>query len=312
MKYFSPLYIFITGWVLLFFTHSFAEIGLINGLLQLLLFTFVVCIPAWKTGRMSYVDIGWPWGLVLIGILTWIYSDGNAIRVAVVSVAYIFAGARMGLGALKLLKLGHLNTELPRYEYQKGRWERAGKTNAALAMQVEAILQGLANASFLALPAFVIASNDNASVSIFEIVGVIVWLGAFVMEAVADMQKLAFLRRMKRLGQKNTVCNVGLWKYSRHPNYFAEWMVWNGLIIAAIPSWLALSSQESMVVWGLLAAGLLMASRMMYTTLVYYTGAVPAEFYSLKKRPEYKEYQQTTNIFFPGKSKAIESNRTDK
>jgi len=39
---------------------------------------------------------------------------------------------------------------------------------------------------------------------------------------------------------------------------------------------------------------------MMYTTLVYYTGAVPSEFYSVQKRPEYKHYQQTTNIFFPG------------
>ncbi len=307
MKYFSPLFVFIAGWALLFFTNTFASIGLLNGLLQLLLFSLVVCLPTWRTGRMSYVDIGWPWGLTLIGVITWIYGanygEGNSIRIAIVSIAYIFAGCRMGFGALKMWKLGYLKTEFPRYEYQKGRWQRDGKTNTRLAMQVEAILQGLANASFLAMPAFVIAANPEASISIFEIVGIIVWLGAFVMENVADMQKLAFLRDMKAQGQKNKVCNVGLWKYSRHPNYFAEWMVWNGLVIAAIPSWMALYQQESIIIWGLLAAGILMASRMMYTTLVFYTGAVPAEFYSVQKRPEYKDYQQTTNIFFPGPNK---------
>jgi steroid 5-alpha reductase family enzyme len=84
-------------------------------------------------------------------------------------------------------------------------------------------------------------------------------------------------------------------------------MVWNGLVIAAIPSWLTLYQQESLVIWVLLGIGVLLASRMMYTTLVFYTGAVPSEFYSLQKRPEYKAYQQATNIFFPGANK---SNRT--
>jgi steroid 5-alpha reductase family enzyme len=304
MKYFSPLFLFIAGWLLLFFTESLAFIGFINGTLQLLLFTFVVCLPTWRTGRMSYVDIGWPWGLTLIGILTWLYGEGESTRVAIVSIAYIFAGSRMGIGALKLWKLGHLNTELPRYEYQKRRWQKAGKANTALAMQVEAILQGLANASFLAMPAFVIATNSDANISIFEIIGIIVWFSAFGMETLADMQKLTFLRSMKKLGERNKVCNVGLWRYSRHPNYFAEWMVWNALVIAAIPSWILLYQQESLLIWLLLGMGVLLASKVMYTTLVTYTGAIPSEFYSVQKRTEYKSYQQTTNIFFPGPRKS--------
>jgi steroid 5-alpha reductase family enzyme len=96
------------------------------------------------------------------------------------------------------------------------------------------------------------------------------------------------------------VCNVGLWRYSRHPNYFAEWMVWNALVIAAIPSWLARSGQDGSLVWILLGLGLLFVSRIMYYTLVHYTGARPAEYYSVQKRPEYRAYQETTNMFFPG------------
>ncbi|MEE3150070.1 MAG: DUF1295 domain-containing protein [Candidatus Neomarinimicrobiota bacterium] len=249
---------------------------------------------------MSYVDVGWPWGLTIIGILTWIYGEGDSLRVAIVSIAYIFAGSRMGLGAIKLLISGHLNKELPRYEFQKKRWIKAGKTNTALAMQIEAIVQGVANASFLAFPAFIIASNPIKEINIFEVIGIVIWLASFTMESVADAQKLKFLRAMKKSGARNTVCNIGLWQYSRHPNYFAEWMVWNALVIASIPSWLQLYPNMSVIIFVLLGVGLLMTSRIMYITLVTYTGAVPAEYYSVKKRPAYKNYQQTTNMFFPG------------
>jgi steroid 5-alpha reductase family enzyme len=170
-------------------------------------------------------------------------------------------------------------------------------------MQIEALVQGLANASFLALPAFIIGTNPNSEFAVLEIIGLLVWLGAFGIESVADMQKLKFLQAMKKAGEKNRVCNVGLWRYSRHPNYFAEWMVWNGLVIAAIPSLIALYEVEVLLIWVPLAVGLLFVSKVMYTTLVYLTGAVPSEYYSVQKRPEYKQYQQTTSIFFPRKPK---------
>lgn len=303
MKYFTPLLPFVAGWLLLLVTEQFFALSLVNGVAQLVLFAFVVCLPTWRTGRMSYVDIGWPWGLTVIGILTWIYGEGDSLRVAIVSIAYIFAGSRMGLGAIKLLISGHLDKELPRYEFQKKRWSKAGKTNTALAMQIEAIVQGVANAAYLAFPAFIIASNPSEEISIFEIIGIVIWLASFIMESVADAQKLKFLRGMKKSGARNTVCNIGLWQYSRHPNYFAEWMVWNALVIASIPSWLQLYPNMSVIIFVLLGVGLLMTSRIMYVTLVTYTGAVPAEYYSVQKRPAYKDYQQTTNMFFPGPTK---------
>ena len=299
-KYLSPLYPFLFGWALILYSSSFSDLGLINGLGQLLLFTLVVCIPIWRTERMSYVDIGWPWGLVLLGLVSYWLSDGYWLRSLVVSAIVILIGLRMGLGALKMWHMGLLKKEFPRYQYQRRRWEKNGKTNVQLALQVDAISQGLANASFLALPVFIIASNTSSKLSGFELVGLIIWALAFVMETLADIQKLAFLQEMKKQGKQRQVCNVGLWRFCRHPNYFAEWMVWNGLIIAAIPSWWALQSAESTLVWGLIGAGLLFTSRMMYSTLVYLTGAVPSEYYSAQKRPDYITYQQRTNRFFPG------------
>ena len=300
MKYFKPFIPFIACWILLFNSNNFQSIALINGIGQLVLFLFVVCIPIWKTGRMSYVDIGWPWGVALIGLITYCQINTITLSKTLVITAYVLIGSRMGLGALKMWSMGLLKKEFPRYEYQKIRWKKSNKTNISLAMQVEALSQGLANASFLAIPIFLISVSPFKQLSTLEIIGFTIFILSIVFETIADYQKLKFLKEMKRQNKKNMVCDIGLWKYTRHPNYFAEWMVWNGLIIASIPSYISLFDSEALWLWIMIGIALLYTSRIMYITLVYLTGAVPSEYYSAQKRPEYKSYQKSTNIFFPG------------
>ena len=294
---------FIACWILLFNSSNFQSIALINGIAQLVLFLFVVCIPIWKTGRMSYVDIGWPWGVALIGLITYCQINTITLSKTLIITAYILIGSRMGLGALKMWSMGLLKKEFPRYEYQKIRWEKSNKTNTGLAMQVEALSQGLANASFLAIPIFLISVSPSTQLSPLEIIGFTIFILSLVFETVADYQKLKFLKEMKRQNKKNMVCDIGLWKYTRHPNYFAEWMVWNGLIIASIPSYISLFDSEALWLWIMIGIALLYTSRIMYVTLVYLTGAIPSEYYSAQKRPAYKAYQKSTNIFFPGLAK---------
>ena len=303
MKYFKPFIPFIACWILLFNSNNFQSIALINGIGQLVLFLFVVCIPIWKTGRMSYVDIGWPWGVALIGLITYCQINTITLSKTLIITAYILIGSRMGLGALKMWSMGLLKKEFPRYEYQKIRWKKSNKTNISLAMQVEALIQGLANASFLAIPIFLISVSPFKQLSTLEIIGFTIFILSIVFETIADYQKLKFLKEMKRQNKKNMVCDIGLWKYTRHPNYFAEWMVWNGLIIASIPSYISLFDSEALWLWIMIGIALLYTSRVMYITLVYLTGAVPSEYYSAQKRPGYKTYQQSTNIFFPGPKK---------
>ena len=303
MKYFKPFIPFIACWILLFNSNNFQSVALINGIGQLMLFLFVVCIPIWKTGRMSYVDIGWPWGVALIGLITYCQINAMTLSKTLVITAYILIGSRMGLGALKMWSMGLLKKEFPRYEYQKIRWEKSNKTNTGLAMQVEALSQGLANASFLAIPIFLISVSPSTQLSPLEIIGFTIFILSIVLETVADYQKLKFLKEMKHQNKQNMVCDIGLWKYTRHPNYFAEWMVWNGLIIASIPSFISLFDSEALWLWIMIGVALLYTSRIMYITLVYLTGAVPSEYYSAQKRPAYKAYQQSTNIFFPGPKK---------
>ena len=300
MKYFKPFIPFLACWILLFNSNNFQSFALINGIGQLVLFLFVVCIPIWRTKRMSYVDIGWPWGVALIGLITYCQINTITLSKTLAITAYILIGSRMGLGALKMWSMGLLKKEFSRYEYQKIRWEKSNKTNTGLAMQVEALSQGLANASFLAIPIFLISVSPSTQLSSLEIIGFTIFMFSLVFETIADYQKLKFLKEMKRQNKKNMVCDIGLWKYTRHPNYFAEWMVWNGLIIASIPSYISLFDSEGLWLWIMIGIALLYTSRIMYITLVYLTGAVPSEYYSAQKRPAYKAYQQSTKIFFPG------------
>ena len=276
--------------------ENFQKFLLINLISQIFIFLFIVCIPAYFTDRMSYVDIAWPFGLVTIGILSFFYGDGYLLKKSIISMLYIIAGLRMGIGALILLKKGYLNKELPRYSYQRIRWKKKGFINDKFSVQYEILLQCFANATFLAIPAILISNNSSQTFSIIEVIGFLVWVIFFFLEHISDLQKQKFLINAKKNNLKNQVCNVGLWKYTRHPNYFSEWMIWNGLIIASFSSLLV---NNSMIVFLSTTTSLLYITILMYQTLVFLTGAIPSEYYSLIKRPDYKKYKQTTNMFFP-------------
>merc|ERR1719422_278559 len=140
----------------------------------------------------------------------------------------------------------------------------------------------------------------GSPLTILEIFGWFLWCSSLIWEHQADMQKLEFARNSKKTGIRSSVCNVGLWKYCRHPNYFGEWMVWNSLILTSIPSSLQLLNQDPLLVNILLILGLFSISYIMYLCLVHYTGAVPSEYYSLKSRPGYVKYQKSVNMFIPG------------
>nr|MBV6630403.1 DUF1295 domain-containing protein [Oceanococcus sp. HetDA_MAG_MS8] len=292
--------VFTVTWVVGMQAQSGALVTMlgVNAALQLLLFTAVACIPYLRTQRMSYVDIAWPFGVATIGVLILVLGDGALVRRALTASVYLLIGLRMGLGALTMArKTGVIfHTEFPRYQYRHMVFEKAGTRHIRLHVLAEIMAQGLANASVLALPGFLLAINPSAELSAWELSGLGLWLIAYLLESTADAQKLVFIHKN---ADPQGVCNIGLWRFSRHPNYFAEWLVWTGLVIAAAPSWWALKDSEPAFIWGVLGLGSVAASGMMYTTLVYLTGAVPAEYYSVRKRPAYADYQQRTNRFFP-------------
>eukprot|EP00092_Neocalanus_flemingeri_P012359 GFUD01013325.1.p1 GENE.GFUD01013325.1~~GFUD01013325.1.p1 ORF type:complete len:320 (+),score=77.90 GFUD01013325.1:163-1122(+) len=298
---------------ILLLSDKFALMATTNCILQLLLFLVTANIPALVTGRMSYVDIAWPWGLVTIGIvplLTGVQGplQGGINRANLVTVAYLVSGLRMGLGAVVMAAFGHLKKELPRYLFQRRRWAKKGITDESsviykMTMQKEIMVQCLSNMGCLAMPLLVQTSGYmTGPLTWLEMAGWAMWAASLIFEHTADQQKLNFAQECKKMNKKNAICDVGLWRYSRHPNYFGEWMVWNSLVLTSVPSLLAMwqAEQETILTKCGLTLGVLAVSWAMYQCLVNYTGAKPAEFYSLQKRPDYARYQTTVNMFIPG------------
>lgn len=114
--------------------------------------------------------------------------------------------------------------------------------------------------------------------------GLLLWAVGILGESLADRQLARFRADPARRGQ---VCQEGLWRYSRHPNYFCEWLVWLGYGVYALAS-----------PWGWIG---LLAPALMYHFLVNVTGVPMTEVLSVKSKGEaYRRYQQTTNAFFPG------------
>jgi len=298
--------------VVLLMSNKFASTAILNNFLQLIVFIVTANIPALVTGRMSYVDIAWPSGLVTIGLMPFL-SDvrENSYRANFVMIAYLVAGTRMALtGAVGFFQ-GHLQHEFPRYLYQRKNWAKHGIADESslkfkIIMQKEIIVQCLVNMGAFSMPMMVQAYGyKTGDLTWLEVIGWAMWLVAIVFEHTADRQKDAFVKDCLKNNIKNTVCDVGLWRYSRHPNYFGEWMVWNSLIITSIPSLLALwqTPDETFLVKVGMTMGLIAVTAMMYHCLVNYTGAVPSEFYTVQKRPGYVKYQKTVNMFVPGPRK---------
>ena len=300
-------------------SSQFYGAAVTNALIQPIWFALSVHIPALVTGRMSYVDIAWPWGLVIIGLLPVFHSSSNLTwcpwnRANLISGAYLIAGLRMGLGALRFLREGHLDVEMNRYMFQRKRWAERGITDEnsirfKLEMQKEIFIQCLANIGILVVPMMLQGFGylgPEVGLTKIEMFGWLLWISGIAFEHTGDIQKKRFIAKCKKDGVKGQVCNIGLWNYTRHPNYFGEWVVWTSLVVTSIPSLLAMwsSEEENLVVKLMMTMGLSLVSYSMYDCLVYYTGAVPAEFYSVKSRPKYAEYQKTVNMFFPGPQKS--------
>ncbi len=128
-----------------------------------------------------------------------------------------------------------------------------------------------------------------------EWLAVLMWAFSFYMENKADMQLVKWKAARRRQIKENKdvgagVCNIGLWKYSRHPNYFFEFMIW--------VSYMLFGWRSASTTWD--KCTLLMLPPIAYWFLVHFTGVPLTELGSLLHRGEtYAQYQRQTNMFFP-------------
>jgi steroid 5-alpha reductase family enzyme len=275
------------------------DFALVNLAVQALGFVFGACLPAYRTRIMAWVDGTWPWGLALIGVQALLFGDLGSSAVLFVAGIYLAIGLRGGVWALVVAVTDFPREDLPRYRYRRLVWRREGYRSETVPMLHEILQQGLLNVSVLATPAMLVVAAPEA-VGPVAIAGVLVWAFSFALESLADLEKARYVRHSAG-GTATRTCDAGLWRYSRHPNYFFQWLQWQGVILVALPSLIELGGDVAPLLWVVFAAALLGISGLMYYVVVHYTGAIPAEHFSVQHRLDYRDYQQRVNRFFPGR-----------
>lgn len=221
----------------------------------------------------SIVDIVWGPGFVLVAWIAWFREadDRSLLVAALVSIWGIRLGAYL---AWRNLGKGE------DFRYQTMR-RRYGPRFGLISLVVVFGLQGVLMWA-VSLP---VQAAAGESLSVIDALGVGLWLIGMVFETVGDLQLAAFKRDPSNSGK---VLATGLWRYTRHPNYFGDFCVWWGIYLIALAggAW-----------WTVIGPAVMTA------LLMKYSGAGLLEKSIGRRRPGYEEYVRTTNAFFPGPPK---------
>src|SRR6266498_2387701 len=113
------------------------EFALWNVVVQAAIFIPSACVPAWRTGRMSYVDFAWPAGVLTLGIETFLFAQELTALTITAAVLFTLSGGRLMYWGYLVMKPGWLKEEFPRYQYLRLVWEKAGLRSERLSLQYE-------------------------------------------------------------------------------------------------------------------------------------------------------------------------------
>jgi len=222
------------------------------------------------------VDVAWSFATGLLGVWFAFSAGGWAPRQGLVGALAGIWGVRLGL---YLVRRVASEAEDGRYQALREEWGDRASAKLFQFFQIQAFW-----AVMFAAPMLLAARNAHPAFTALDIAGVLIWLVAIGGESLADRQLAAFRSQPANRGQ---VCRTGLWRVSRHPNYFFEWIHWWAYVaigIAAPWGWMTLAGPA-----------------LMYYFLTRVTGIPPTEARALHSRGDaYRDYQRTTNAFFPG------------
>lgn len=227
------------------------------------------------SGKAGIVDIMWTAGVGVLGVSFALLANGYAARR--ILIALLIGGWSWRLAYYLFARVLSL-PEDGRYEKMKRDWGDKAQSRMFAFFQIQAFWSVL-----FAAPVLVAATNTRQPLGWMDALGLAIWIIAVQGERLADRQLAAFRSNPANRGG---VCDTGLWRYSRHPNYFFEWIHWWSYVAigwAAPNGWLTLFGPAVMIFF-----------------LFKVTGIPPTEANALASRGErYREYQRTTSVFFP-------------
>jgi steroid 5-alpha reductase family enzyme len=222
----------------------------------------------------SHVDVAWAMLIATLAVLYAALADGSGEHRVLAAFLGSIWGFRLGLYLLFNRVLG--KEEDGRYRELRRKWGLRADRNFAWFFQLQAAFVVL-----FSIPFALIALDDGA-LGALEWAGALVWAVGNAGVIVSDRQLAQWRGNAANTGK---TARNGLWSWSRHPNYFFEWVTWIGVaLVATAAPW-------GWVAWIVPAVLLYLLFRV--------TGIPPTEAQALRSREDYAEYQRATSVFVP-------------
>lgn len=231
---------------------------------------------AWqlKTENAGMVDPIWAFSLGLVALLYAVLGSGDPATRALTALGGLAWGVRLGT---HLWKRNFGKPEDARYHRFREQWGAQAASKMFWFFQLQVVISMLLSIAFL-VPSFRTTPPSTGWI----VLAVVVWIVSVAGEGIADRQ----LQRFKAdPANRDTVCRVGLWRYSRHPNYFFEcvhWLAYIALSMGTAWAWLTL-----------------LPPVLMAFLLLKLSGIPLLEESMAKRRPGYADYMRTTSALIP-------------
>jgi steroid 5-alpha reductase family enzyme len=234
-----------------------------------------------RVKNWSWVDVLWTFSfpLVCLSLLWHDHALADSRPFVALSLMYLVWSVRLGTHLSRRILRHHPEME-GRYLKLQSQWKDSENRSFLLFFLAQAFMSWV-----LATPIYLVAQSPAESRA--WIAPALLWWAAFLGESIADRQLARFKAKAENKGK---VCDVGLWGYSRHPNYFFEWLMW---VAYALLAWA--TNPE----WGWVA---FVAPLFMLYLILKVTGVAPTEAQSLRSRGEaFRDYQKRVSVFVPWK-----------
>jgi steroid 5-alpha reductase family enzyme len=222
----------------------------------------------------SIVDVGWGIGFIVLSAVLLIQSESVGLNQWVLFVLVTLWGSRL---SLHIFLRNHGKPE----DFRYANWRKEWGNNVVIRSFLQVfMLQGIF-IFIIALPIMMVKMSEATSFQVTDYIGIAVWIVGFYFEAIGDYQMMQFKKNHENKGKFIT---TGLWRYTRHPNYFGECIMWWGIFIISISSghvWVSLISP------------------VILTWLLTKVSGVPMLEKKYEGNKEFEKYASKTSAFVP-------------
>jgi len=241
--------------------------------LVILIYMILVFVIARIRKDNSIVDIFWGFGFVVVALYSFLQNPAPDLRKIIVSLLVILWGIRLTVHI-------YYRNKGKEEDFRYKKWRDTWRFFVIRSFVQIFLLQGCLML-VIASPVYYVNFKSAEPLGIWDFVGLILFGTGFLLEAYADYELVTFKKDQRNTGH---ILTNGLWKYSRHPNYFGESLVWWGLACYSL---------------SLHGGWMTLVSPILITLLLRFVSGVPMLEKKYKDRPDWEEYCKRTAPFFP-------------